>query len=1159
MSSKGTTTTGTFEPPPEFMNAYKESLNMAKAAVNTPYQQYPGNLVAGLTPTQQAGIANVNAAQGLALPAIQTGMGYTQQAARGITPELYNQYYSPYVKDVANATMANLMESQAQQQSNLKSGAIQSGAFGGDRGGVAQSELARQQQLANAQAMSGIYNQGYGQAMGLAGQQVTNLGAMGAQMANMGNLAQGSVLQGAQAQMAAGAQEQATEQARLQAAHDQWLQLMAQPYQNAQFYGNIAMGLGAGAGGTSTTTAPGPDIFSQILGGVGAIGSIYSGSDKRMKENIEPVGKLKDGQTVYRFNYKGDPKTQIGLIAQEVEGRHPEAVAKDRRGLRFVDYKEATDDAAQMASAGGVVSPSMMRNLMADGGGLPFYPYGQAEGYIPEGKLEGRRNTIPEAPKPYEDKGLAEDWQKIMPITSDQASGLNKLATDLGILEEKVKNASEPSSSEGFSATKMPKIEDAPITASKSILDYVFPYARGGVVGRHGYDDGGTAEYPELIQSESGGDFGAENEQGYVGRAQFGPARLIDIKRAGVIPADMTPEQLRLDKNAQMAAEKWHFADINNSIDQSGLGKLEGKTIKGIPITREGLVNVAHLGGKTGLQKFVASGGRYNPADVNGTRLSDYLAMAADNGGVASSDVVPAAETRSGVAAATEEPSSRFSMKKLFANDENPSLIERVMGRRLSPEARNAIMNASFALMAGRSPWFFTNLGEAGKVGTQTYYNALAQKTGMAEKQAGILKTQAETAAAQQEMRRKVLSLYYMSKTAFEQNPNATGSYMPFEEWAQKNGFPQFVTQPSMIGGDKATVAPATPVSDYSTPSPSPGGVVETIERKYMPPPAGAEEASTAKEASESPEPNKPYTVQPEGSPTILADPTSGPSPKNPNTLPYWTDKIDRLTKSRASADFVSPEYAQSIDKQIETARQFVNDIRSSDDYKNSVNFNSQYARTKAGLEKLAKINAEYEGGRLANPKAEVIGTLQAMGLGSYIPAEWANETANFDSVTKGALDLALRNAAQLGALAQAPGRLMELEGKVTPMADLSPAARYDIVRRALADLEYGRDLYATWDQGLNFAQHQADFRSKNPYDNYLAYATDKLPKPVLPKNVSVPGETPKLQLIPAPKETQDMLNNMQPNAPEGSSFTNKKSKITYIKKNGQWVQSNGQ
>jgi hypothetical protein len=75
-----------------------------------------------------------------------------------------------------------------------------------------------------------------------------------------------------------------------------------------------------------------------------------------------------------------------------------------------------------------------------------------------------------------------------------------------------------------------------------------------------------------------------------------------------------------------------------------------------------------------------------------------------------------------------EKPKSRFDLKKLFASDTNPSLIESIIGRRLSPEARSAVLNASFALMAGRSPFFGVNLGEAGQVGTQTYYNALAQK-----------------------------------------------------------------------------------------------------------------------------------------------------------------------------------------------------------------------------------------------------------------------------------------------------------------------------------------------------------------------------------------------------------------------------------------------
>jgi len=756
-SKGGATTTGSFSPPPEFTKAYKEALGMARGATSKPYEQYSGNLVAGLTPSQTQGISNINAAQGMALPAIQQGMQYTNQAAQGITPELYDRFYSPYVKDVANTTFGNLMESQAQQQSNLKSGAIQAGAFGGDRARIGQGEMARQQQLGNAMAMSNIYNQGYGQAMTLGGQQVANLGAMGQQIAGLGAGAQASVLQGAQAQMAAGVQQQATEQARLQAAYDQWTQRQAYPYQQAQFFANVAQGLGAGAGGTSSTTQPAPNMFSQIMGGVGAIGSIYGASDKRVKENIEPVGTLNDGQTIYRYNFKGSPKTEIGLLAQEVEGRKPDSVAQVN-GLKMVDYKGATEDAAEMSSAGGFVAPSEYRQGLAGGGGIPFYPYADARTYVPEGKFDVRGSNMPKPPDPFEDKGLAEDWKTISPLSKEQASGLRALASDVGLdLPEKGDISKIFKSGVAVGPTEAETAWIYRTNPDEGLLHTRL--ASGGVAARHGYADGGYEPGrmdqaideaaglgavpdpevdPRLTRMESGGDFGAKNAQGYVGRMQFGPDRLTDAKRAGIIPADMSSEGFRGDEGAQKATEAWHFGDINNFIDKSGLAAVEGKSIKGIPVTRQGLVNVAHLGGKTGLQKFVASGGRYDPADANGTRLSDYLAMASNEGGVGGAMPVPAsAEGLSAVAepasveglSGAEEPKSglNFDMKKLFASDENPSLIEKVMGRRLSPEARSAVLNASFALMAGRSPFFATNLGEAGKVGTQTYYNALKQ------------------------------------------------------------------------------------------------------------------------------------------------------------------------------------------------------------------------------------------------------------------------------------------------------------------------------------------------------------------------------------------------------------------------------------------------
>ena len=885
-------TKSTFRLPPEFIKAYSESLGLARQAIQQPYTPYTGQLVAGLTPGQQQGISNIQASQGMALPYIQEGAGLTREAARGITPELYQRFYSPYVRDVAEATQAYLLESAAQQLSGLKSGAIGAGAFGGDRAGIAQAEMARQQNLANAQAMSNIYNQGYTQAMGLAGNQVQNLGAMGQQLAGMGTTAQTSALQGAQAQLAAGAQEQATTQAQLQAAYDQFLQQQSYPFQIAQFFANIAQGLGSTAGGTSTTTAPGPNLASQIIGGATAAGNLMAGagamSDERVKENIEAVGTLNDGQTVYRYNFKGDPKTQIGLLAQEVEQRNPGAVT-EVKGLKMVDYKGATDNAA--SSMGGVVTPGddrqgfmnggmpygglagfipqsqMMsagtskipqaatpsdesefstptnafgatknptgsgfekfaglfagpgiynaggvagRNAYADGG-VPFMPYSGSRGWVPEGKIGGGGSAIPSAPGAYEDTGLSENWQDIKPFTDEQKENLS-------LLPGKIRGMFADPDMAAIGHLHQPNIYEIPFVPddkfgeAKEIAGRPFTYslATGGVAGRSNYQFGGEptmeeamaeadamrerqgvagAKYPRLIQRESGGNYSARNKQGYVGRAQFGDARLEDARRAGVLPRDMDKEGFRLSPNTQKEVEDWHFSDINKFINKRGLGSFEGKTVGGVPVTREGLVNIAHLGGKGGLEKFITSGGRYNPADANGTRLSDYLAMGAASGGVgeiqsptgySNAQIVPvsADEAPDGLSAA-EKGRTPFSLKNLFASDERPSIVEKIIGRRLSPEARAAMLNASFALMAGRSPNFMVNLGEAGQVGTQSYYNAVQQKRAREQQAAELAQQQygAET--------NRMVAETARDKTVLEQQQQAARDQMLEEAIAQ--------------------------------------------------------------------------------------------------------------------------------------------------------------------------------------------------------------------------------------------------------------------------------------------------------------------------------------------------------------------------------------
>jgi hypothetical protein len=77
-------------------------------------------------------------------------------------------------------------------------------------------------------------------------------------------------------------------------------------------------------------------------------GAITSGimgmfSDKTMKKNIKKIGtaKAKDGKKVnlYRFQFKGSKKYETGVIAQEIQKSHPNAVTRGSNGKLKVNYK----------------------------------------------------------------------------------------------------------------------------------------------------------------------------------------------------------------------------------------------------------------------------------------------------------------------------------------------------------------------------------------------------------------------------------------------------------------------------------------------------------------------------------------------------------------------------------------------------------------------------------------------------------------------------------------------------------------------------------------------------------------------------------------------------------------------------------------------------
>ena len=121
-----------------------------------------------------------------------------------------------------------------------------------------------------------------------------------------------------------------------------------------------------------------------------------------------------------------------------------------------------------------------------------------------------------------------------------------------------------------------------------------------------------------LTHSESSGDSTAETTiadgRRYVGALQFGDARLQDYKKA--TGSSFTQDEFKANSALQDKVAAWHIADIDKTID--GLG------INTDGYDRDGLRAVAHLGGKSGMKKFVRSNGEYNPSDELGTSLQDY-------------------------------------------------------------------------------------------------------------------------------------------------------------------------------------------------------------------------------------------------------------------------------------------------------------------------------------------------------------------------------------------------------------------------------------------------------------------------------------------------------------------------------------------------------
>ena len=65
-------------------------------------------------------------------------------------------------------------------------------------------------------------------------------------------------------------------------------------------------------------------------------------SDERLKEDVVHVGKTNDGLPIYRYRMKGGGPMKMGVMADDVEKKRPDAVRRGGHGFKMVDYSKVS-------------------------------------------------------------------------------------------------------------------------------------------------------------------------------------------------------------------------------------------------------------------------------------------------------------------------------------------------------------------------------------------------------------------------------------------------------------------------------------------------------------------------------------------------------------------------------------------------------------------------------------------------------------------------------------------------------------------------------------------------------------------------------------------------------------------------------------------------
>jgi len=252
----------------------------------------PAELVAGFSPLQQQAFGNVQNAATSYQPQLAAAQATAGQGAQGITQQNIQNYMNPYAQNVVGE-MGRLNQMNLSQNllPNLKAGFVGTGAGGSQRNAGALAQFLAQNQANLTGQQAGELSKGYTSALGAA-QQQASLQNQAAQI--QGQLAQQQQqlgLAGNKAVMDVGAQQQALDQARINAP-------LTQATNVAQLMRGYTIPTSSVEKYSGPAAAYGPSPLAQISGLGSLLGSGFNTQGGWGNKLFGKIGNIFDNATL---------------------------------------------------------------------------------------------------------------------------------------------------------------------------------------------------------------------------------------------------------------------------------------------------------------------------------------------------------------------------------------------------------------------------------------------------------------------------------------------------------------------------------------------------------------------------------------------------------------------------------------------------------------------------------------------------------------------------------------------------------------------------------------------------------------------------------------------------------------------------------------------